>query len=127
MVESIRKFDVATQRSILMLDEISISPNFSSREIDEENKSSFFDFISADTIIITDEFDLLAKEIDELLSEGISLDFNLGEIKNKIIDFSTITNLSLGHSENEIDFFLTCSTFLRRKCKNICAGNSKTN
>lgn len=104
MVESIRKFDVATQRSILMLDEISISPNFSSREIDEENKSSFFDFISADTIIITDEFDLLAKEIDELLSEGISLDFNLGEIKNKIIDFSTITNLSLGHSENEIDF-----------------------
>ena len=41
MVESIRKFDVATQRSILMLDEISISPNFSSREIDEENKSSF--------------------------------------------------------------------------------------
>ena len=49
---------------------------------------------------------MLAKEIDELLSEGISLDFNLGEIKNKIIDFSTIQIYLLATRKTKLIFSL---------------------
>jgi transcription-repair coupling factor (superfamily II helicase) len=66
-IESIRTFDTATQLSVAYYDFINIIPNISEKLL-IESRSSFLDFISADTLIWTNHLihaaDLLQKSYD---------------------------------------------------------------
>ncbi|MFN5830700.1 MAG: transcription-repair coupling factor [Bacteroidota bacterium] len=66
-IESIRTFDTATQLSVAYYDFINIIPNISEKLL-IESRSSFLDFISADTLIWTNNLihaaDLLQKSYD---------------------------------------------------------------
>jgi len=77
-VDSIRSFDAASQLSIEKLQQISIIPNLQTKLL-QENRESFFDYVSKNTIIwikdarmtkdkIQKEFDLAKKTFDKLSS-----------------------------------------------------------
>jgi transcription-repair coupling factor (superfamily II helicase) len=72
-VESIREFDVLSQRSIRELQTASIVAGLSSEAGDEKgNRVSFFDYLSRDALLLLDEPLMVEKEIDELFQEGYS-------------------------------------------------------
>ncbi|TFG98914.1 MAG: transcription-repair coupling factor, partial [Calditrichales bacterium] len=77
-VESIRTFNVISQRSIEEVSEIELLPNFESGE----NRSTLFDYLPEDTILVVDNMDLIAHKAAEyeiliqqryetLLEEGV--------------------------------------------------------
>ncbi len=70
-VESIREFDVLSQRSIRELQAASIVAGLSSKADDKiGNRVSIFEYLSDDAFILLDEPLMIEKEIDELFQEG---------------------------------------------------------
>ena len=86
-VESIREFDVLSQRSIRELQTVSIVPDLSAMQNDLNPKVSLVDFFSPDMILLADDPQLIKKEIQELESEGIDIDFSFGQISEIIGKF----------------------------------------
>ncbi len=83
-IESIREFDVLSQRSIRELQTASVVAHLTSDVADEkESRVSFFDYLSHDALIFLDEPLMIEKEIDELFQEGYSdlLDWKTLEIQ----------------------------------------------
>lgn len=71
LVESVREFDVLSQRSIRELQAASIVASPSSDSGGEnENRNSVFDYLSGDALFLLDEPMMAEKEIDELFQEG---------------------------------------------------------
>jgi transcription-repair coupling factor (superfamily II helicase) len=68
-VDSIRSFDVETQLSIEKQKKITIIPNVENKFF-EENRESFLEYISAETIICIQNTDFLASKLDKLFTKS---------------------------------------------------------
>ena len=91
-IESIREFDVLSQRSIRELQTANIVPNFakSSDNVSDKNSASIFDYLSDDAIIILEQPEFIKKEIEEFRQEEIQDIFDLEFFNNKTSNFATI-------------------------------------
>ena len=120
-IESIREFDVLSQRSIRELQSVSIVPNISgmaSRRTDGNGAAdpssagemvSFVDFFTRQAIALTDDLSLIEKEIQELESEGVALQFSFKEIEKKLQSLPMYIHSVIGKSSSgpSIDFQTT--------------------
>lgn len=87
-IETIREFDIVTQRSISQLDETDILPSFAALEEMKKTGETLLSYVKPDTLFIIDEPDLVKEES--------------GEIFNSIQSYSVsyISSFSLGKSES---------------------------
>ena len=70
-VESVREFEPLSQRSIRELRTASIVAGFSDAAETGERRSTVFDYLSGDRVLLVDESDLCDREIEELFREGV--------------------------------------------------------
>jgi len=98
-IESIREFDVLSQRSIRELQSATISPNLS-----ENALSSLFDFLPHSTVLFLEEPSLIQKEIGDLRTEGVKNLLSWEEIQSRSQKFTCIIDSSLDRSDSEIQF-----------------------
>lgn len=109
-IESIREFDVLSQRSIRQLKEAIIIPSFLVDESKESNTSStVFDYLAGSALIILDEPLLIEKEINEVLRESRQNFFSYDEIKHQWDSFPLIIHTRFSregfeNSNTSIDF-----------------------
>ena len=75
-VDSIRSFDVETQLSIEKQKKITIIPNVENKFF-EENRESFLEYISNETIICIQNTDLLLSKLDKLFAKSQEIFDNL--------------------------------------------------
>ncbi|MBI3193745.1 MAG: transcription-repair coupling factor, partial [Ignavibacteriae bacterium] len=104
-IESIREFDVLSQRSIRKLESSSIVPSFTSHQNDSEEtpeqqlSASLFDYLEKNAIIMLDEPTFIEKEIEELFKEGAANLFSFSDMVSSAKDFQIIES-STFQSEN---------------------------
>ena len=93
-VESIREFDVLSQRSIQELKSASIVPKLTTDGTDKAqiNTDSLFDYLAKDAIIILDEPEIIKREIDELFQENVQNVFSCEDILRQSNEFPLIMN-----------------------------------
>ncbi len=110
-IESIREFEVLSQRSIRELHKVSIVPDVLKRESVESdtaeaqvNKEHLLSYFSTETMILLEDEFLRKKEFDELEAEGVVTDFSFDEVEERIKKFSRITHSSFQSSHATIDF-----------------------
>ncbi|MBI4810696.1 MAG: DEAD/DEAH box helicase, partial [Ignavibacteriales bacterium] len=103
-VESIREFDVLSQRSIQELKSASIVPNLTTDDTDETriNTDSLFDYLNKDAIVILDEPEIIKREVDELVKEGVTNLFAFGDINQRTSQFAIINNSNFRTGKSEI-------------------------
>jgi transcription-repair coupling factor (superfamily II helicase) len=103
-VESIREFDVLSQRSIQELKSASIVPNLTTDDTKKTQicTDSLFNYLAKDAIVILDEPETIKREIEELLREGITHVLSFEEIIQHTQNFFTIHNSYFRTSESEI-------------------------
>lgn len=96
-VESIREFDVLTQRSIRALDRACIVPSFTSRQDDESGEvanpgltASLFDYLGDDTLVILDDPASIEREVTELFEGGATDLLTYHEVLAKVKKHSLI-------------------------------------
>lgn len=102
-IESIREFEVMSQRSIRELHKVSIVPDVLKRET-EVNKEHLLSYFSNEAMIFLEDESLRKKEFDELESEGVLTDFSFEEVEKRIEKYSRITHSLFQSSRAEIDF-----------------------
>ena len=98
-IESIREFDILSQRSIRELQSATISPNLS-----ENALSSLFDFLPDSTIFFIEEPSLIQKEVGDLRTEGVENLLSWEEIQAGSHKFTCIVDSSLDRRGSEIQF-----------------------
>ena len=117
-IESIREFDVLSQRSIRELQSVSIVPNISAMISGKTGSTgrtdtsahrdevSFVDFFTPNAISLTDDPSLIEKEIQELEAEGVALHFSHEEIEKKLHGMPLYIHSVIGKSSTgpSIDF-----------------------
>ncbi|MFA6456871.1 MAG: hypothetical protein WCW40_08625, partial [Bacteroidota bacterium] len=92
-IESIREFEILSQRSIRDLQSVSIIPDVLRGNGGGESSAapkrteSLLSYFAPGMSIFVEESALLKKEFDELESEGIAVDFSFEEVQNKIGQF----------------------------------------
>ena len=82
-VDSIRSFDVETQLSIEKQKKITIIPNVENKFF-EENRESFLEYISNETIICIQNTDLLLSKLDKLFAKSQEIFENLNSTINRL-------------------------------------------
>ena len=82
-VDSIRSFDVETQLSIEKQKKITIIPNVENKFF-EENRESFLEYISSETIICIQNTDLLLSKLDKLFAKSQEIFENLNSTINRL-------------------------------------------
>ena len=109
-IESIREFDVLSQRSIRELQSVSIVPNISEMVLRKDSadseaasshhqeKVSFIDFFTPQAIFLTEDPALLEKEIQELEAEGAAPNYAFEEIDEKFRKFPSFIHSVLSKS-----------------------------
>jgi transcription-repair coupling factor (superfamily II helicase) len=97
-VDSIRSFDVETQLSIEKQKKITIIPNVENKFF-EENRESFLEYISGETIICIQNTDLLLSKLDKLFAKSREIFDNL--------------NSTIKHVEPE-QIFLNQTEFIKK-------------
>ncbi|MDA0986205.1 MAG: transcription-repair coupling factor [Bacteroidetes bacterium] len=100
MLESIREFEILSQRSIREVEEIFIFPDLENQNAD----STIFDFIKNDSIIFYDDTVKLKTEFNELDSEGIITDLKYDEILNHFCKYPRIEHKIFESDEIDIKF-----------------------
>ncbi|HUL43889.1 MAG TPA: transcription-repair coupling factor [Bacteroidota bacterium] len=108
-VESIREFDVLSQRSIRQLQSASLVPSlFGEGDNSEEERStrkdfsgSLFDYLKNDTIILLDEPALIEKELQEMIAEGARNTLTYEEIQERIRRFPALAHSGFRTAESE--------------------------
>lgn len=110
-VESIREFEVLSQRSIRELHAVSLIPDVlrkkESQEAlqqEEKKKVSLLSYFSAETTILAEDLALLEKEFFELESEGLTADFAFADVQKDLSRFSRFIHSSFQSSGAHIDF-----------------------
>jgi len=99
-VESIREFDVLSQRSIKQLQSATIAAGLSA-----DAESSLFDYLRDDAAVIIDEPALIEKEIEELRCEGVENVFGWRDLEQRANAFRTVIHSSIGTTNaRSIDF-----------------------
>jgi transcription-repair coupling factor (superfamily II helicase) len=113
-IESIREFDVLSQRSIRGLERASLVPPLEREAAEGETNTggdrqsgistsaSLFDHAGKDSIVILDEPDLIEGEINELEKEGAGEHFTFDEVSVRARGFPTIIHSQFGTAQ--IDF-----------------------
>ncbi len=103
-VESIREFDVLSQRSIRELKLASIVPKLTTDNTEDAqiNTDSLFNYLAKDAIVILDEPEIIKREIEELFKEGVTNLFSFEEIYKQTYKFSLICNSNFRADESEI-------------------------
>jgi transcription-repair coupling factor (superfamily II helicase) len=119
-VESIREFDVLSQRSIRELQKASVVARLhpgsadSFQPIDSIDTSdtsvSLFEYLSADTLIFLNEPLLIEKEVDELFKEGHKNIFDWKTLESKAIGFPLFIHSTLRTSNVSIDIDFNASS-----------------
>jgi transcription-repair coupling factor (superfamily II helicase) len=112
-IESIREFDVLSQRSIRTLKKASIVPDTSSQTsvnekgevLPKELPSSLFDYLAADAIILLDDPVTIQKEIDELATDGREDIFDRAAIEEKSKAFRQIIHLKIGSAGKHVEMW----------------------
>jgi transcription-repair coupling factor (superfamily II helicase) len=106
-IESIREFDVLSQRSIRELQSASIVPAMSTDISDSSDSSqiadsadknlsgSLFDYLQQDACVILDEPSVIEHRIDELSSYGNASLFKYDDIVRRCAEFSIIISSAL--------------------------------
>ncbi|MBU2635971.1 MAG: hypothetical protein KJ963_02635, partial [Bacteroidetes bacterium] len=89
-VESIREFDILSQRSIRELQSASIVPDMKAPEDSGNRDVSIFNYLSDDAIIIIHEPEIINTEIEELHKENIPNIFDNKFLNDKIELFKRI-------------------------------------
>lgn len=95
-IESIRKFDVLSQRSIRELHSATIIASLA--RVSEQGQSasdSLFDYLRSDALILVDEPMLIQKEIEELFREGMAGILDWGTLEGYSERFARIVHSSL--------------------------------
>ena len=118
-VESIREFDVLSQRSIRELQSVSIVPDISRKpggstaSADENSISgervSLVDLFGSQTTVLTDDHHVLEKEVLELESEGVSTDFSFNFIRDALGKFPSYIHTVIDRSAAASDIDFACS------------------
>jgi transcription-repair coupling factor (superfamily II helicase) len=122
-IESIREFDITTQRSISQLNEVEILPSIEDYDKIQAPLNKVFDYIKNDTLLLLDEPDILNKESEEIFEKLKSFSRSYFSVfsKNK----SEVLNND--NSVNEIAFssspqppFHSNIKFLYSNLKELC-------
>ena len=117
-IESIREFDVLSQRSIRELQSVSIVPNITGMGSAKDDsgsganppakgeRTSLVDFFTSQAISLIDDPSLIEKEIQELESEGVALQFSFKEIEERLQKLPLYIHTVIGKSSSGafIDF-----------------------
>ncbi len=110
-VESIREFEVLSQRSIRELHAVSLIPDVLRKKesldgVEEkpQEKVSLLSYFSAETMVLLEDVSLLEKEFTELESEGLRTDFTFDEVQSALARFSRFTHSAFHSSGALIDF-----------------------
>lgn len=123
-IESIREFDISTQRSIRQLKKVLILPrNECMIDNRSSHKVSFFEYISRETLVVINErvkfwseYESMEKEIEDFYQEKILIKkevpppskvfINMKDIKNVLPKYSIIYTSLINNQEIEgADFF----------------------
>ncbi|MBI2428718.1 MAG: transcription-repair coupling factor [Ignavibacteriales bacterium] len=108
-IESIREFDVLSQRSIRELQSVSIIPDILKKKSDDENGEprkrgvSLLSYFSSDAIVLSEDHSLHQKAFDELIQEEVSVDFSFDEVAAELRKFPEYVH-SIFSSPHAIDF-----------------------
>ncbi len=108
-VESIREFDVLSQRSIRELTKVSIVPHLASlrsAESDDSAKLSLIDYVSPQATLLLEDIQLLEREVQELETEGVAVDFSAGEVWGLLAKMPAYIHsvIASGKERTSIDF-----------------------
>ncbi|MFH0991293.1 MAG: transcription-repair coupling factor [bacterium] len=112
-IESIREFDVLSQRSIRELQSVSIVASLASSSPDQESGStthpphstaSLFDYLKPNALVIIDEPLLIQKEIDELFHEGLQHIHDWRHLEQESKRFQIIAHSTFNSQSATIDF-----------------------
>lgn len=114
-IESIREFDVVSQRSIRELQEATIVADLqkdttgddSQNSTAEKRASSLFDYLQSDAMLILEEPELCHASIDELQEEGHANIFDWQHLEDHIAAFPRFIHSFLHAHESAIDFHST--------------------
>ncbi len=71
-IESIREFDVLSQRSIRTLHSASIVANLADFHNEHSTKTSLLDYLDANALLFLDQPELIEREIEEFFKEGVT-------------------------------------------------------
>ncbi len=107
-IESIREFDVLSQRSIRTLKSVSIVPSFRVHESDSSKPAynltaTFFDYLDKDTIIIFDELPAIERESNRLLTERTENILTFEEMRKQADRFKVINHSMINAEQQQVD------------------------
>jgi transcription-repair coupling factor (superfamily II helicase) len=109
-IESIREFEVLSQRSVRDLQSVSIVPDVLKRKEDSADGSGrvtgvpFLSYLSPEAVILSEDPSLLMKEFDELEAEGIAVDYPFDAVQKQIEEFARCVHSAFQASSADIDF-----------------------
>jgi transcription-repair coupling factor (superfamily II helicase) len=107
-VESIREFDVLSQRSIRQLEKVSIVPSLTTAEdLTDVNSATLFNYLHQEAIIILDEPALVEKEIEALHNEGTANLLTFQEITESLRNFRLIVNTNFDNAKRDLEEHVT--------------------
>src|ERR1051326_1848417 len=104
-VESIREFDVLSQRSIRELQVATVVPSLpspaapageGSGTVQDQQSASLLDYLQKDALVILDEPEIIGSEIAELLKEGATNILTPGEFSDRVAKYPMLINSLLG-------------------------------
>ena len=114
-IESIREFDVLSQRSIRELKAAYVITNLSNdykgetnlsqstdSAAEKETRVSVFKYLSSDALLLFDEPVLIEKEIEELQEEGYSNIFNWKMIEESTNGFARFDHIAIQNPQSKI-------------------------
>jgi transcription-repair coupling factor (superfamily II helicase) len=107
-IESIREFDVLSQRSIRELQSVSIIPDILNKKYSDEknpaeHRVSLLSYFSPESVILTEDLSLHQQAFDELRKEDVATDFSFNEVAAEMRKFPQYIH-SLFSSVDAIDF-----------------------
>jgi transcription-repair coupling factor (superfamily II helicase) len=110
-IESIREFEVLSQRSIRELQLVSIVPDVLRRKREEvqgteerRTSVSLLSYFSSEAVILIDDPLLLKKEFDELDAEGVRTDYTFDDVQQQLVPFTRYIHSAFQASAATIDF-----------------------
>lgn len=107
-VESIREFEVLSQRSIRDLQSVSIVPDVLHHHhaADASVPSTgvpFLSYLQPSAVLLTEDTPLLQKEFDDLQAEGLTIDFPFEEVQQQMSAFIRYEHSALQSRDADID------------------------
>jgi transcription-repair coupling factor (superfamily II helicase) len=100
-IESIREFDILSQRSIKELQVATLVPDVGGLSAEREvvgKAGMVFDYLQADAFVILDEPEIVQKEIEELREEGVERILDWEEAERRMRRFPRAVHSVLGTS-----------------------------